>query len=142
MALNLHEIVGDALTIVNDWQNLVFTKKLVQYSVDSDVPTKIKKRIVLQGKIQPASTQELRELGFNLNSYAYYKVFITGTATQMDEINQFASDEFTCGGYKYRIVAKEPWDDARWRECYAYRLNTDGLDDIRNIIKVPTESNA
>lgn len=142
MSLNLHEIVGDALTIVNDWQNLVFTKKLVEYTVNSDVPIEHKKRLVMRGKIQPASTQELRELGFNLNSYAYFKVFITGTPTQMDQLNQFACDEFICGGYKYRIVAKEQWDDAGWRECYAYRIDTDKKNDIRNIINVPTESNA
>lgn len=142
MSLNLHEIVGDALTVVNDWQNLVFTKTLVTYWTGSDVPSYQKKRLVMRGKMQPASLQELRELGFNLNSYAYFRVFITGTPTQMDELNQFASDEFTCGGYKYRIVAKEQWDDAGWRECYAYRINTDEQNDLRNIINVSTKSDA
>lgn len=142
MSLNLHELVGDALTIVNDWQNLVFTKTLVEYKLTSDVPTERKKRLVVRGKMQPASLQELRELGNNLNSYAYFKVFITGTPTQMDQLNQFACDTFTCGGYKYKIVAKEQWDDAGWRECYAYRMNTDETDDVQSIINVPTESDA
>lgn len=122
MSLNLHEMVGDALTVVNDWQQLVFTKTLVVWNTNNENPTKTTQRMVLRGKLQPASTQDIRELGFNLAEYQYYKVFITGTPTQLDRINQQSCDVFKCGGYKYRIVAKEPWDDAGWREVFAYRM--------------------
>lgn len=122
MSLNLHELVGDALTIVNDWQQLVFTKSLVKWVVGSETPTRTIQRMVLRGKMQPASTQDLRELGVNLAEYQYYKVFITGTPTQLDRIDQISCDTFKCGKYKYRIVAKEPWDDAGWREVFAYKM--------------------
>lgn len=125
MSINLHELVGDVLTIVNDWQTLTFTKKLVTWTVGHDTPTTTKQRLVLRGKMQPASLAELRELGLNLNNYQYFKIFITGTPTQIDRLNQFASDTFICGGYKYKIVAAERWDDAGWREVYAYRINTE-----------------
>ena len=143
MSLNLHNLVGDALTIVNDWQNLVFTKTLVEWVVGKDTPTKRTRRLVMRGKIQPASLAELREIGLNLDNFQYYKIFITGTPTQIDRLNQFASDTFTCGGYKYKIVAGERWDDAGWREMYAYRINTDNEDGNTNtIINVPTGTNA
>lgn len=134
MSINLHELVGDTLTIVNDWQTLVFTKTLVVWNVGRDTPTPTTKRLIMRGKIQPASLAELRELGLILNNYQYFKIFITGTPTQIDRLNQFGTDTFTCGGYKYKIVAGERWDDAGWREMYAYRINTDNEDGNTNTI--------
>lgn len=143
MSLNLHELVGDALTVVNDWQQLIFTKTIVTWKTTAETPDKTTRRLVLRGKLQPASTQDLRELGFNLAEYQYFKVFITGTPTQMDRLNQYACDTFACNGYKYRIVAKEPWDDAGWRECFAYRMTTEETNGNTNgIISVPTGPNA
>lgn len=142
MSINLHELVGDVLTIVNDWQNLVFTKTLTEWKIDSETPTRKTKRLVMRGKMQPASLADLRELGLNLNSYQYFKFFISGTPTQIDQLNQFASDTFTCGGYTYKVVAAERWDDAGWREIYAYRIETDTSDDKEPIINVPTGSHA
>ena len=134
MSINLHELVGDVLTIVNDWQPLVFTKTLVEWTVGKDTPTRATKRLVMRGKIQPASLAELRELGHNLTNYQYFKIFITGTPTQIDQLNQFASDTFTSGGYKYKVVAGERWDDAGWREIYAYRINTEEQNGNTNTI--------
>lgn len=143
MSINLHELVGDALTIVNDWQTLIFTKTLVTWTVGVDEPTRQTKRLVMRGKMQPASLAELRKLGLNLTNYQYFKVFITGTATQIDQLNQFASDTFTVGGYKYKIVAAERWDDAGWRECYAYRIITENKNGNTNtIINVSGQSDA
>lgn len=142
MSINLHELVGDVLTIVNDWQHLVFTKTLLEWRTDSENPTRTTKRLVMRGKIQPASLADLRELGLNLNSYQYFRIFISGTPTQIDQLNQFASDTFTCAGYTYKVVAAERWDDAGWREIYAYRMNTDETDDTKPIISVPTKSDA
>lgn len=122
MSLNLHNIVGDALTIVNDWQTLVFTKTSVEWQISSREPTKITSTLEVRGKIQPASLQELRETGFNLQEYQYFRIFISGEPTQLDKLRQFGSDTFICGGYTYQIVAKEAWDDAGWREAYAYRV--------------------
>lgn len=126
MSLNLHNIVGDALTVVNDWQTLVFTKTMVSWSTYSRTPTKTNVSLTIEGKIQPASLQELRETGFNLQEYQYYKVYVSGKPTQLDKLRQFGSDTFLCNGYTYKVVAKEPWDDAGWREFYAYRVNYSG----------------
>lgn len=122
MSLNLHELVGDALTIVNDWQALVFTKVLTEWKVTSRTPTKTTQRVVAKGKLQPLSGQEIRELGFNLQEYQYFHLYMSGEPTQLDRLRQFGSDTFTCGPYKYRIVGKMPWDDAGWREAYCYRI--------------------
>lgn len=122
MSLNLHEVVGDALTIVNDWQTLIFTKTQLTWSTESREPVRTSTQLIVRGKVQPASLQELREIGFNLTEYQYFKVFITGAPTQLDRLRQFACDEFICGDYLYKVVGKEPWDDAGWREAYAYRM--------------------
>ena len=122
MSLNLHDIVGEALTVVNDWQTLVFTKTSVEWQTSSREPIKNTYVLEVRGKIQPASLQELRETGFNLQEYQYFRIFISGEPTQLDRLRQFGSDTFTCGGYTYQIVAKEAWDDAGWREAYAYRV--------------------
>lgn len=84
MSLNLHNIVGEALTVVNDWQDLVFTKTAVAWLPSSREPVKTQTKMTVRGKIQPASLQELRETGFNLQEYQYFKVFITGDPTQLD----------------------------------------------------------
>ena len=122
MSLNLPELVVYFLTVVNHWQQLLFTHTSVEWKPDSRDPVTTTETFTVRGKIQPASLQELRELGFNLADYQYFKVFITGTPTQLDRLRQFGSDTFVCNGYKYRIVAKEAWDDAGWREAYAYRM--------------------
>lgn len=122
MSLNLHSLVGDALTVVNDWQALVFTKVLTVWAVSSRTPTKTTEQLVAKGKLQPASAQELHELGFSLQEYQYFKLYMSGEPTQMDRLRQFGSDTFTCGPYKYKIVGKMPWDDAGWREAYCYRV--------------------
>lgn len=142
MSINLHELVGDVLSVVNDWQHLVFTKTLVEWTTDSETPTRQTKRLVMRGKMQPASLADMRELGLNANTYQYFKIFISGTPTQIDQLNQFAADTFTCGGYTYKVVASERWDDAGWREIYAYRINTEESDDTKPIINVPTAVNA
>jgi hypothetical protein len=128
MSLNLHNIVGNALTIVNDWQDLVFTKTMVEWVPTSREPVRTTQTLNVKGKIQPASLQELRETGFNLQEYQYFKVFISGEPTQLDRLRQFGSDTFTCGGYTYQVVAKEAWDDAGWREIYAYRVDYEAPD--------------
>lgn len=128
MSLNLHELVGDALTVVNDWSDLVFTKTTVEWNQESREPLKTEEKLTVRGKIQPASLQELRETGFNLQEYQYFKVFISGEPTQLDRLRQFGSDTFICGGYTYQIVAKEAWDDAGWREAYAYRIDYEESD--------------
>lgn len=122
MSLNLHNVVGDALTIVNDWQTLIFTKTSVSWAVSSRTPTKTTSTLEVKGKIQPANLQELRETGFNLQEYQYFKIYISGEPTQLDKLRQFGSDTFTCNNYTYKIVAKEAWEDAGWREAYAYRI--------------------
>ena len=129
MSLNLHAIVGDALTVVNDWKDLVFTKTQTEWNVESREPVITTSTLAVRGKIQPASLQELRETGFNLQEYQYFKVFISGEPTQLDRLRQFGSDTFTCDGYTYQVVAKESWDDAGWRECYAYRLKYEEPED-------------
>lgn len=135
MSLNLHKIVGDALTCVNDWSVLVFTKRDTQYVPGQRDPVITVHTETVKGKIQPASLQEMRETGFNQTEYQYFKIFISGTPTQMDRLRQWGADTFTNNGYTYKIVAKEPWDDAGWREVYAYRIAYgDGGDDTQESI--------
>ena len=124
MSLNLHEMVGDVLTVVNDWQTLTFTRTNIQWVIESREPQRTTEIFELRGKIQPASLQELRDLPqFHLTEYQYFKVFVTGTPTQLDRIDQIGCDTFTVGKYTYKVVAKEPWDDAGWREIYAYKID-------------------
>ena len=122
MALNLHEIAGNALTVVNDWVEMVFTMTDVRWDISSRDPIKTKSTITLRGKIQPASSQDLHELGFNLAEYEYFKAHVTGTPTQLDRLRQRGCDTFKCGDYEYKIVGKMPWDDGRWRKFFAYRM--------------------
>lgn len=129
MSLNLHAIVGEALTVVNDWKDLVFTKTTTEWQIGSREPVVTPSELTVKGKIQPASLQELRETGFNLQEYQYFKVFISGEPTQLDRLRQFGSDTFKCDGYTYQVVAKEPWDDAGWREAYAYRIEYEETQD-------------
>ena len=121
MSLNLHALVGDALTVVNDWQPLVFTKVVTEWAITSRTPTKTKSHLVVKGKIQPMSSQEVKQLGVDVTAYEYFRIYMVGDPTQVDRLRQFGSDTFTCGGYTYRIVSKQPWDDAGWREVCAYR---------------------
>lgn len=122
MALNLHEIAGNALTVVNDWVEMVFTMTDVRWDISSRDPIKTKSTITLRGKIQPASAQDLHELGFNLAEYEYFKAHVTGTPTQLDRLRQRGCDTFKCGDYEYKIVGKMPWDDGGWRKFFAYRM--------------------
>lgn len=131
MSLNLHEIVGDSLTVVNDWKDLVFTKRFAKWDKSSREPEITTSTLTLKGKKQPANLQELRETGFNLQEYQYFKFFISGEPTQLDRLRQFGSDTFTCEGCTYQVVAKEPWDDAGWREFYAYLVKYEEPEDER-----------
>lgn len=122
--LNLHSIAGNALDFINPWKEMVFTKKSVVWATGSRKPTITETTITVQGKIQPASPQTLQQLGFNLQEYQYWRVYLNLDSTQLDMIKQLGSDTFTCEGIKYRIVAKEDWIQNGWRECYCYADDT------------------
>lgn len=118
--LNLHQIVGDALTCVNAWQTMKFTKSTVKWEVTSRDPVVTTETIELKGKMQPASTQDIEALGYDSNTYQYFKIYLTGTPTQLDRVRQLGSDTFECNGMVYRITGKMPWDDAGWRKAFCY----------------------
>lgn len=121
LGLNLHEIAGNALTMVNPWKDMTFEKSETKWVEGSRKPEVVKSTVTVQGKLQPASLQQLAEMGFALNEYQYFRVFLSLDATQLDRIRQLGSDRFICEGNQYRIVAKEDWlDNNGWREVYCY----------------------
>lgn len=120
MAINLHNIIGDALSIVNDWQEFVFTKTVQSWSVNSREPSITTTTETIKGKLQPANNQEVEALGFDVNTYQYYKIYVSGEPTQLDRVRQLGSDTFICNNMKYRIVGKFPWDDGGWRKAFCY----------------------
>lgn len=121
LGLNLHEIAGSALTMVNPWKEMTFEKSETKWVEGSRKPEVVKSTVTVQGKLQPASLQQLAEMGFALNEYQYFRVFLSLDATQLDRIRQLGSDRFICEGNQYRIVAKEDWlDNNGWREAYCY----------------------
>lgn len=121
LGLNLHEIAGSALTMVNPWKDMTFEKSETKWVEGSRKPEVVKSTVTIQGKLQPASLQQLAEMGFSLNEYQYFRVFLSLDATQLDRIRQLGSDRFICEGKQYRIVAKENWlDNDGWHEAYCY----------------------
>jgi len=129
MALNLHQIAGNALTVVNDWAEMIFTMTDVRWDVSSREPLETKSSITLRGKIQPASSQDMQELGFNLAEYEYFKAHLSGVPTQLDRLRGRGCDTFICNGYQYKVVGKMPWDDGGWRKFFAYRIKYIGEGD-------------
>ena len=118
--LNLHNIAGTALDFINPWKEMVFIKKTVTWEKTSRNPINTYESIIVQGKLQPVNLQQLAEMGFSINEYQYYRVYISADITQLDRIRQLGSDTFTCEGLKYRIVAKEDWIQNGWREAFCY----------------------
>lgn len=122
--LNLHETVADALAELNPWHKLAFTKTTTVWTPDARTPTETTSTIILYGKIQPAYTQEVQQLGFDVTSFQYYRIFISADITQIDELRQLGADEFTTeNGDKYKIVAKSDWIQNGWRKGYAYLMD-------------------
>lgn len=120
MALNIHNIIGDALTVVNDWKTFTFTKTTQEWVVGKLVPETTTEVIELKGKLQPASSNDIMQLGVNFIDKQYFKIYVTGTPTQLDRARQLQSDIFECEGFKYRVVGKFPWDDGGWRKAFCY----------------------
>ena len=134
--LNLHSIAGNALAFINPWKDMVFTTKTVSWSPNSRKPTVVEQSVTVQGKLQPASPQTLQQLGFNLQEYQYWRVYLNLDSTQLDMIRQLGCDTFTCEGIRYRIVAKEDWWQDGWREAYCY------VDDVvEESVQTPIENN-
>lgn len=120
--LNLHAVVGDALSFVNPWKDMIFTKTTVEWQKNSynRVPEKKTSTFTIKGKLQPASSQDLAEMGFNVKEYQYYRLYLSLDVTQIDTLRQLGADNFVCDGIKYRVVAKEDWMQNGWREAYCY----------------------
>ena len=119
--LNLHNVVADALAILNPWQSLTFKKVYTSWSTNSREPAKNEEIIVLNGKIQPASTQDIIAFGWNIEEYQYFRCYLSANITQIDRLRQLGCDTFTDeNGNEYRMVAKEDWIQNGWREGYCY----------------------
>ncbi len=125
--LNLHEIAGNALDFINPWRELVFTKKRVVWLPTARKPQEITESVTVQGKLQPANLQTLGEMGYALQEYQYFRVYLSLNATQLDQIRQLGSDTFTTDGETYRITDKSDWIQNGWREAYCY---LDKVEDI------------
>ena len=132
MALNLHKIAGNALAIVNDWQEMIFTQISSKYEAGNRDPIITETTVTLKGKLQPANDQEIQQLGFNLTDYQYFKIYITGTPTQLDTIRQLGCDTFICNNKKYKISGNRPWDDGHWRKAYCYLIDIIPTDEDDN----------
>lgn len=118
--LNLHNIVGDPLTCVNAWQTMTFTKTTVEWVETSRDPVTTTEEVVVKGKLQPVNTQDIEALGFDVNTYQYFKIYLSGTPTQLDRVRQLGSDTFICNNLEYHLTGKMPWDDAGWRKGFCY----------------------
>ena len=116
--LNLHNTVADALAVINPWQDLTFKKTVTETE------------ILLKGKIQPADLQTVAKLGFDVNAYQYFTVFISADVTQIDRLRQLGADVFTTeNGDKYQLVAKSDWIQNGWRQGYAYLIEAGAKDE-------------
>lgn len=123
MVINLNNIVSPALTIINPFKEFTFTTSSVEWSEESRKPIKNEKTVVLKGKLQPASLNELKEIVHNLFDYQYFRVYLSANRTELDKVRQLGSDEFICEGLKYRVVNKEDWfSQAGWRAIYCYLI--------------------
>lgn len=124
--LNLHEVVGDALSFLNPWQDLAFTKTTVNWVQGQREPEKTTESVTVKGKLQPANLQTLGEMGYALQEYQYWRVYLSLDATQLDRLRQLGSDTFKINNDSYRITDKEDWIQNGWREAYCY------LDKVEN----------
>lgn len=124
--LNLHNIVGSALSFINPWKEMIFTKTSVLWVEGKREPEKTTVEVSVQGKIQPANLQTLAEMGYALKEYQYYRIYLSLDATQLDTLRQLGCDTFICDGCKYRITDKSDWIQNGWREAYCY------LDEVKN----------
>lgn len=120
--LNLHNTVADALAIINPYMQATFSKKQITWSPLSRTPTEIVSQITVNCKIQPADLQTITALGVQVQSYQYFRIFISADITQIDMIRQLGCDEFVIGNEKYKIVAKSDWIQNGWREGYCYLM--------------------
>lgn len=118
--LNLHNIVGDSLTCVNAWRTMTFTKSKIEWDETSRDPNVINETVEVKGKLQPVNTQDIEALGFDTNTYQYFKIYLSGTPTQLDRVRQLGSDTFICENLEYHLTGKMPWDDAGWRKGFCY----------------------
>lgn len=120
MTLNLNDIVSPALDFLNPPIEMTFTKTTTTWNPSSPNPTIVEEEEKVKGKIQPASSQDLEQLGFNLTEFQYYKIFVSYPATQLDKLRQLGSDTFTARGIEYRIVGKIDWNISGWVEAFCY----------------------
>lgn len=128
--LNLHNTVADALAVINPWQDLTFKKTVTEWTKNARTPTVTETEISLKGKIQPADLQTVAKLGFDVNAYQYFTVFISADVTQIDRLRQLGADVFTTeNGDKYQLVAKSDWIQNGWRQGYAYLIEAGAKDE-------------
>ena len=118
--LNLHNIVGNALACVNAWKIMKFTKTKVEWDVSSRDPINVIETVEVKGKLQPVNTQDVEALGFDVNTYQYFKIYLSGTPTQLDRVRQLGSDTFICENLEYHLTGIMPWDDEGWRKGFCY----------------------
>lgn len=128
--LNLHDTVADALAVLNPWQELTFKKTVTEWTTDARTPTVTETEIVLKGKIQPADLQTVVKLGYDVNAYQYFTVYISADVTQIDRLRQLGADVFTTeNGDKYQMTAKSDWIQNGWRQGYAYLIEAGAEDE-------------
>ena len=84
---NINNIVRQAQSHIFPDQEIVFTNSTVEWVETSRKPVKTEETITLKGRLQPVDPAIYQQLGFNINEYQYYRVYISNiTPTQADKI--------------------------------------------------------
>ena len=123
---NINDLVRQAQSHLYPNQQLTFTNTSIEWTQNSREPTEVNTTITLLGRLQPLDPAIYQQLGFNINEYEYFRVYISNiTPTQADQIRELGTSEFIYNNLKYRIVGKLPYDTNGWRELYCYLINNE-----------------
>ena len=121
---NINNLARQALSCLYPNQELIFTNQTIKWNVNFRNPIKLVNKITLLGRLQPVDPATIQQLGFNINEYEYYRVYISDiTPTQADRVRELGTSEFIYNNYIYHIVGKLPYDTNGWRELYCYLVD-------------------
>jgi hypothetical protein len=118
--LNLHNVVSGALAIVNPFKELILIKQGgITYNPDGTTTT-TPIEINTRGKMQPIGAEELQQMGVTVLDHRYYKFYITGDITQINQVLSLGCDFIICEGKKYNVVGTLDFSQDGWMKAMAY----------------------
>lgn len=124
--MEINNIVSNTLSAAFPRQQFIFTNTKVEWKKDSRQPLKTTETLTLTGRMQPANYATISRLGFNINNYELYTVYLSNlTITQIDKLKQLGCSTFTYNNETYKIIGKMGWDTNQWREFQCYRMEAD-----------------